>query len=155
MSTIKSIAGLTPRHLRIVDLSVKGLGVKDIAEELGMSSTMVGIVRNSPTFKHEFALRRAFIEEREGEQQVQDDDEVMKTLRDGAKKAAEKLVDHLDSPEDSTSVKSCTEILDRSGYGKKREESVAAVAAIVINSEDSRLIIETLEIDGRYSKKTG
>lgn len=150
------VKSLTPRHLRIVDLSIRGLSHTDIAKELEMSREMVAIVCNSPTFKHEFALRRAVIEEKQADVQVRGDDEVVKTLREGAIAAASKLVGHVDSTDEGISVKSCAEVLDRSGYGRKKEENAASFGpTIIINSEDSRRIVETLEINGNPIEKAG
>lgn len=149
-----TVASLTPRHLRIVDLSIKGLGINEIAEKLEMSRYMVSVVTHSPTFKHEFALRRAVQEDLAANTQVQEDDEVTRTLREGAILAAAKLVDHVGSGDEKVSERSCEAILDRTGYGKQREDVAAAVGpTIIISNEDSRRIIESLELDGQPIKK--
>jgi len=143
------IISLTPRHLKIVDLCVKGWPPKDIASHLGMSNYAISIIMKSPTFKHEFAIRRAIHEERDDGVDIREEDEVTKTLREGARAAAHKLVAHIDSVEDSISVKSCAEVLDRTGYTKKKDEVAAIIApTIIINEKEGKALVESMEMVG-------
>jgi len=122
--------------------------VQRIAETLGMTRTQVSIIVHSPTFKHEYALRRAIVEEREDKKVGEEEDEVLRTLKAGAVNAANKLVHHIDSIEDTISIRSCEAILDRSGYGKKVERGgdVNIGPTIVIGEKEARRIVESIEI---------
>jgi hypothetical protein len=108
---------------------------------------MVSIIVNSPTFKHEFAMRRAIQENIADQRQVDEDDTVEKTLKEGARKAAEKLVGLIDSDEESISVKSCAEVLDRSGHGRVKEAQVPGGPTIIINTDDAKIIQQTIEME--------
>ncbi len=158
MAKDKSIIELTSRHFRILDLRIRGLGISDIARQIGMSRPMVSIIINSPTFKHELAMRRAIQEDMSNQHQVEEDDEVTKTLREGAKKAASKLVGHVSSMDAAISVRSCAEVLDRTGYTKKVEAGAAAAIGptIVISGDDAKVLVETIELRyGKASKTAG
>jgi len=145
---MNTIASLTPRHLKIVDLAVKGWTEKQIAEFLGMGKQQVSIIFNSPTFKHEFAIRRSIFEEKMDKEQSDKEDEVAKLLKEGAIKAARTLVGHIDSADDSISVRSSTEILDRTGYSKKADKQIEVLGpTIVINNKDATRIIESIKLD--------
>jgi len=148
--SIKSdgITSLLPRHFKIVDLAVKGLTAKQIADQLNIGQPQVSVILNSPTFKHEFALRRAMYEEKTTQEQVDGEDEIVKTLKEGARAAAEKLVGHIESPESSISLRSCTEILDRTGYAKKPDQTVINTGAtIILASDDASRIVDSIEMD--------
>ena len=144
------IQSLTPRHLKIVDLAVKGWACQDIAKHLSMNKSAVSVIMKSPTFMHEFALRRAIFEERDCQSTIDEEDEVTKTLREGARRAAEKLVSHIDAIEGSISVKSCAEVLDRTGYIKKGDDKKTIIApTIIINEKDGMKLAESMAmIDG-------
>lgn len=145
MTTGQELKGLSHRHFRIVDLAVKGWSEKAIADYLGMGQRAVTLIFNSPTFRHELAIRRAVHEERDDKKQIAEEDEVAKTLQEGAKHAADKLIGHVDSFDDSISVKSCTEVLDRSGHGKKLEnKNTVVVPTVIINNDDGKLLVESL-----------
>lgn len=139
------IKSLTPRHFKIVDLCVRGWAAIDIAKHLKMTGPSVSVIMNSPTFKHEFALRRAIFEDRDNQSIIDEEDEVTKTLREGARAAAQKLVQHIDSIEESISVKSCAEVLDRTGYIKKGDDKKTIIApTIIINDKDGQKLAETM-----------
>ncbi len=148
MATSIDLATLTPRHFKIVDLALKGWRPVDIAEHLSMSPRQVSTVMNSPTFSHELAIRRSVYEDQTAEETASAEDEVTRVLKEGAVKAADKLVKHIDSIDDSISVKSCAEVLDRSGYGKKRDmTNINVGSTVIINSEDARRIAESIDLD--------
>jgi len=143
----QEINQLTPRHLKIVDLAIKGWAPGKIAKHLQMTPVAISMIMHSPTWEHEFALRRAIHEERDDNKQISDEDEVTRTLRDGAKRAAEKLVAHIDSTEESISVKSAEAVLDRTGYSRVREDKQSIIApTIIINDKDSKVLLETIDM---------
>ena len=143
---------MSARHFKIVDLCVKGFTNKQIASELNMSQCAVSIIVNSPTFKHEFALRRAQRDELTDKEQIAGENEAMVILKEGAVNAAKRLVEHVDSVDETISVRSCAEVLDRTGSCKiiaKPQNTVNSV--IIINEEGAKLLVETMnmESDGR------
>jgi len=149
MSYNMSIEKLTPRHYRILDFAVAGLTSGEIAKNLSMTKAMVSIVMQSPSFQHQFALRRSKLEEKQDEHNANSIDEVKKVLQESAIDAARKMIGHMDSPNENVSLKSATEILDRTGYPKESKiaQSNEAVTQIIINSVDFANLKESLDLD--------
>ncbi len=144
----KAIISMNPRHFKILDYTIEGWTVPRIAEQLSMSRVQVSLVVNSPTFRHEYAIRRSIYEEQRNNEVIKEEDTVTQTLKDGAIEAAKKLVVHIDSPDDSISVRSCAEVLDRAGYHKKVDSAHNQTGPIIIvNTKDAALIVETIEMD--------
>lgn len=147
MAVTQQITSLTLRHYKIVDYAIQGWTPNQISEKLKMSRSMVSVVMNSPTFKHECALRRAIYEDKIDDKTITDEDEVTKALREGAISAAHKLVGHIESTDDKVSVRSCAEVLDRTGYAKKEDTKIAIGPTIIINEKSAKRIIESIELD--------
>lgn len=143
-----AIRALNQRHFRIIDLALLGRTNKDIAQELNMSAAQVSHVLNSPNIEHEFAVRRARIEEQTDEQIVSGEDEVTKALREGAVAAARKLVTAVNSPDEALAVRASGDILDRAGYPKvQKREGGGNQTTLVVGSGDISRLTETLEMD--------
>ena len=149
MSGIEKLNG---RHYKILDLRIEGWKIQQIADHLGMHRNQVSIIVNSPTFEHEFALRRARKEETADAESTSGVDEVKKALQEAALAAANKLVTNLSAP--SASVKEMSHaaeaILDRTGYPKtQRQEGGSSQQIVVIGAEKLEKLTEALEMDGR------
>ncbi len=152
------LKNLNSRHFKIVDLAIKGWSETAIAEQVNMSKRHVCIIMSSPTFKHEFALRRGIHEVIEDETVRNEENEVDAILKDGARAAANKLITHVASDESNISIKACAEVLDRSGYGKQIKQSTGpANPTIIINLEDTQIIRDTIVLDSKIveSKTVG
>ncbi len=144
----KNIRELTPRHYKILDYAVKGTPNKEIAERLSMSQVQVGVIISSPSFQHQFALRRKEYETTLDEHSACEVDEVKNVLKESALKAAQKLIDGIDSKSERTGIKCATEILDRTGYPKETKVGGDTVATqIIINSKDFANLKESLKLD--------
>jgi len=149
MAYNSSIEKLTPRHYRILDFAVAGLTSGEIAKNLSMTKAMVSIVMQSPSFQHQFALRRSKLEDKQDEHNANSVDEVKKVLQDSAIDAAKKMIDHVNSPNENISLKSASEILDRAGYPKESKvaQSNEVATQIIINSVDFANLKESLDLD--------
>jgi len=155
MSYNETVKKLTPRHYRILDLCLTGLTPKQISKELGMSQAQVSIVINSPSFQHQFAIRRASLESVQNEHISSELDAVKETLRKSAKAAADKLIYHMNSPDSKISLKSATEILDRTGYSKEQKlgEDGLLNPEIVVNSTDLTILRESFALDSQKPER--
>lgn len=149
---ISGIEKLNGRHYKILDLRIEGLGIQQIADHLGMHRNQVSIIVNSPTFEHEFALRRARKEETMDSESTAAVDEVQRALQEGALLAAEKLVKTIKSPgaSDRDAGHAAEAILDRTGYPKtQRQEGGGGQQIVVIGADKLEKLTEALEMDGR------
>jgi len=145
-----AIEQLTPRHFKILDYLIDGWTPKRISEKLFITQTQISVIMNSPCFKHQLAMRRALYEERKNEEQVEEEDEVMKLLKESAKMAAEKLKASISNVDAKIAIHASTEVLDRAGYGKvvKSASQTANIGPVLILSvKDANRIIETIELD--------
>lgn len=144
-----SIAKMTPRHYKILDYSIAGLTRSQIAKELGMSFAQVGIIINSPSFQHQFAIRRQKTETTQDEQCATNIDEVKEVLQQSAKSAADKLISGITSTDEKIALKSAVEILDRTGYPKEQKMTgdASANTQILINAVDLTTLKESLDMD--------
>lgn len=57
--SMENIIKLNARHYKILDYCVAGLTVHQIAEKLTVSTRLIELVVNSPSFQHELAIRRS------------------------------------------------------------------------------------------------
>ncbi len=140
------IVSLTPRHLKILDLCLQGWRNKDIAGHLGMGQTQVSVIINSPSFKHEFAMRRHGLEERFDDRTADFIDEATQELKANATNAAQKLVKSLDSQNELIVLKSANDILDRTGHAKVIQEN-KTITNVNISEGDSKRIVDALLLD--------
>jgi hypothetical protein len=148
-----SIRQLNQRHFRILDLAVRGRTNAEIARELQMSEGQVSTVINSPNFQHEFALRRERVTRQADEEMIDAEDEVDKVLREGAIKAARKLIDAVDTGEMPIAVKASSDILDRTGHPKVQvQKGSGSQQTVVISGGDIGRLTESLEMaNGRIA----
>jgi len=144
-----NVQKLTPRHYKILDYCVAGLTTQQIAAKLCMTRTQVGIVISSPSFQHQFGLRRAQLEEIQADVEVAHIDEVRDTLQKSAKDAADKLINCMSSDNENIKLKSATEILDRTGYPKEQKMSGDAgnKTQIIVSKLDMLNLTESLKLD--------
>lgn len=114
-----------------------------------MSRNQVGIIVKSPSFQHQFSIRRANVEEIQDERSVGAIDEVREVLQKSAKLAAERLVDGIGSNNENIAIKSATELLDRSGYPKEQKVSgdKDVGTTIIIEAKQMAVLTESLNLD--------
>lgn len=142
-----SLEKLNPRHFKILDLCVLGWTISDIAKHLGMANSTISTITNSPSFQHEFAIRREKYEEQFDSKSVDNINDVTDALKAGALSAANKLVSSLNSSDAALGLRSATEILDRTGHPKTQRTEGTGPAVVVINSLDASRLSETLNMD--------
>lgn len=112
--TTPKIKAMTPRHRAICRLVSSGVTPGQIAEQYGLTCSRVSAIVNSPLFLAE--LRRL----EEGEELAYGDAQV--ELNSLVPQAIEVFADMLDAPPNpATQLKVATEVLDRTGYGRKLE----------------------------------
>ena len=145
---VSTIEKLTPRHYRILDLCIAGMTPAEISSHLSMSPRQIGIIINSPSFQHQFSIRRKAFESKIDDSSVSAIDEVKSTLQQAARSAADKLVSGISSFDEKIALKSATEILDRTGYPKEQKVSgIDNTTTITINSVDFAALREALALD--------
>ncbi len=145
----KQVLKLMPRHYKILDYAIAGWKPTEIAQEMGMARSQISIVMNSPSFQHQFAIRRREYETVQHEHQSNKIDEVANALKENALAAADKLISGIASPDEKIALKSATELLDRAGYPKEQKVSgdVGAKTQIIVNSVDLNNLKESLDLD--------
>ena len=127
-------------------MTVAGMTCAQIGQSLEMSTRRVQQVVNSSTFQHQFALKREIVEEQDNRAIRDGDDEVVQAFKDNALKAAEKLVDHIDSSSPNISMKASTELLDRAGYAVvKNSVTIDQSHNLVISDESAKLLADVLD----------
>ncbi len=143
----RQIISLNPRHYKILELCLRGFTNKQIADYLGMSAMQISNVINSPSFQHELAIRRSQLETMSNESIVDSLDDVTRFIRDGARQAVQRLVNCVDSPDESIALRASQDVLDRAGYPRvSRVESRSM--SVNLSSADAELIRDTLNIVG-------
>ena len=145
-----TIEKLTPRHYKILDYCIAGYTQQQISSALGMQHRQVGVIINSPSFQHQFALRRKQTELIQDTNNASAIDEVKQSLQLSAKAAADKLISGISSFDEKIALKSATEILDRTGYPKEQKVSGDdSKLQITINSVDFKALKEALQLDSK------
>ncbi len=140
---------LLPRHYRILDLVLDGnLTIKEIAEAVGMTQMGVHVIRRSPTFQHELAMRRKSREESYDETNVRDNLTALDLIHEKTAEAAEKIVDLMGSENESIALKSAVELLDRGGVPKEtRSEQTNKTLVVTLSADDLDRIERTVMLD--------
>lgn len=115
---------LSTKHRTVARYLALGISIQEICQMYGLSLSAWKQIVGTPLFKQEIARIQEKLEDRLVEDSVSDP--VLLKLKVAAGKAADRLVSELDSVgEDSNSssrIKAATSILDRLGYGDKKEE---------------------------------
>jgi len=139
---------LNNRHYKIIDFCLRGFTNRQIAEQLSITDQAVSIIINSPIFKHELALRRSALSEIKDERIAVEEDDVARTLRDGAIKAAAKLVLNTNCGNPGAENSACEAILDRTGYSRvTKQENKSVGVQITITKELADVIRSTLDME--------
>lgn len=110
---------LLPRHFKVLDLALLGLGAKEIAEELEMTPQGVSNILNSPKFQNEIALRRKQQNADIDKTKVTALSRVKEIFEENAEKAANVHVDALEHEDIRVRQTSATAILNRIYDGEK------------------------------------
>ena len=147
MGQATNIQKLTARHFKILDMCVAGINPLEISKQLGMSARQISTIVNSPSFAHQFAVRRESVEKIQAENQSDEIDEVKRVLTESALDAANKLIGGLSSQDEKINLKSAVEILDRTGYPKEQKISgPEAATQVIINTKDLNILQESFNL---------
>ena len=143
------LSKLMPRHYKVLDLMLEGLPFNKIAETVGMTTVQIRNIRNSPTFKHEYAMRKANRDSHKDEMAARVHiDQTRELLTQNTLKAAQTIVNLLDSENPKVQLQSAQDLLDRTNYPKSQKlESENKTAVVVLNKEDVSRIQETMSLD--------
>ena len=149
MSDVTNVRKLTQRHFVILDYALAGMQAVDIAKKLEMSPAQINNILRSPSFQHQFAIRRSSREEQIDSDGILDlKDEVRSTLKANALAAAKKITTLMNCDDSKIALKSATEILDRSGYAKEMPKPAdnSTSVNIVIGDKQAIVINDTLQM---------
>ena len=141
------IKRLLPRHFKMLELKLAGLGNKEIAEALGVTPQNVYAVSRSPIFNAEYQ-RQLEAQNTDSLRQVVTDTEekVKQILLDNAESAATTQATLLDSPDESVRLRASNSILDRV-IGKPQDKSGQPGMGVSINieTEQANLLVTALK----------
>jgi hypothetical protein len=126
---------LPPKHNQMARLIALGFNYKDTAERVGVTPDRVGAIAKSPLFKS--VVRQI---QSELDQSVKT---AQNTLIEAAPKAAEKLINIMDTSKNERLQKECANDILK-GVGATRETRVEGGIHIEINENKMDLIINTL-----------
>lgn len=153
MLLTKGPRNLNTRHLKMVDMKLRGVAVAEIASNLGMSVAQVSIICNSASFQHELSTRQQKVEVITNDKiaEAKADavlamDEVQSSIKRGTIEAVKRVVGLISSEDDSLALKASTEILDRGGYPRVQRNDNRSVV-VSISSVDAKILQETLLMD--------
>lgn len=135
---------LLPRHYKIMDLVLEGMGPAEIADSLDMSRVGIGLIINSPIFQERVAARRVKIEQGHDDLVAVSVSRAMDRLQGSADDAAKVHTDLLESENDSIKQRSASEILDRVGLGKQEQRGNDGIH-VTINAEVAQVLQIALE----------
>ena len=156
---LAQIESLTPRHFKILDYAIEGRTSQDIAKTLGMHFTQVSKIMNSSCFVHQLAIRRKSYEQMHDTKLVDEEDEVMKSLKHAARDAASKIVNKMESEDEKISLRAAESVLDRAGYSKiikdERKGNTNIGPVIILTDKDVTRIVDTIEIENTVGEHNG
>ncbi len=135
---------LAPRHFELLDLSLQGLNGKQISAATGLSYRQVMNLLNSPNFQHQLALRRAKLETTCDEGLLRNANAVQEIIKTQTLSAVNRLVNLLDSDNDSVARQAANDILDRGGYPKVTKTDNTLHQSVLIDEATALLLEQTL-----------
>lgn len=139
---------LTPRAAQIMDFAIQGLTSGQIAKRIDLSHPYICTIMSAPNFQHQLAIRREKLEERIDDKVANATVEAGTVLKEKAVKAAERLVELVDSENDPLALRASESVLDRVGVSKKTDGGIKLNQQIVIvDDKVARRIQETLEME--------
>lgn len=139
-----AIKRLNARHYHILGLFLNGFSIPQVAKEVNMSSVMIKVIYNSPSFQHQLALRQQRRDEIMDNRSVEQEITAKQLLKQSAVDAACRLIEGIDSENDKLAVKCASDILDRTGHERPTSARQSPNVAVVISTPDADLIRESL-----------
>ena len=140
------IQRMLPRHFKIMEMKLAGYTNVDISKTVGLGENAVSYITRSPLFVTEY--NRQLKEQTDNgiaEDRAAFAGKARSILDSATTKAANRLVDLIDSDDESVGLRASGSILDRA-LGKVDNESKGGPSLIVqINSVDALLISNTFK----------
>jgi hypothetical protein len=143
---------LTPRAVKIMDMTILGLKPGQIAKSLGLTVAYVSTIIHAPQFQHQLAQRRDRYEEKFDDEAIRKEQEAADLIKQNARKAAEKVIGLLDSDSEAIQLKAGADIMDRAGLTKQNRTGDISQTNIILDEAAVNLITETLKMDKNPSK---
>jgi DNA-binding transcriptional regulator GbsR (MarR family) len=139
---------LLPRHHKIIELSLLGMTIREIADEVGMSPLGVSNVINSPRFQEELATRRVSHNEAVDNSKVSALSKIKSLIDENAEKAMQVHLDCLEEEDVRVRQSSASTILNKLFEGNKQE--VGSQSSISISGETIQILNVTIQeaVDG-------
>lgn len=103
---------LLPRHFKIIELLLDGHSFSAISRAMGMQSSMIELIAKTPAFQDEFARRRKEIERKSDSVRVEMVALARETIENESLRAAEKLGELVESPNENVARLSAAKLLD-------------------------------------------
>lgn len=141
--TTRVYARLTSDHRMMIEYSLAGKKVTQIAEIMGRAVNNVSMVLNSPLAQAELARRRAELQRTTDDQLASGEVSAQMVLGRAGTKAALVMEDLLDAPDDSIRLQSAKDLLNRT-YGQGASTQSAPV---ILNIESMQVLITALAED--------
>jgi DNA-binding CsgD family transcriptional regulator len=111
---------LMPRHARVLEMSLAGRSNRDIAEELGITAKLVGMIVNNPLAKHDMEKQSREKKEIASEETLRREVNAQAVLSGNATKAAERMVALVDSDNERVALNSAMAVYDRVFSGPEK-----------------------------------
>jgi hypothetical protein len=132
---------LTPRHYKIIELSLLGTPMTQIATECGCAVRTVEFVLRSPVVQHELARRRAKVDAQVDLTYAEHISEAKALVEMASTEAAEKLVSLIHSENENIALKTSLAIIDRT-FGTSKEQQ--QVQNVTVNVSKLDLLIQAM-----------
>jgi DNA-binding CsgD family transcriptional regulator len=147
------ITRLMPRHAKALELCLGGMSNKEIAEKLGMTTKMVGMIVNNPLSKH-------YVEKKTNEQKEIATEEALRrevnaqaVLSGNAIRAANRMVELVDSDNERVALNSAMAVYDRvfSAPGKDGPAITINIEGAIIEKMQA-ILIESMAVPSLVGK---
>ena len=135
-----NIQRMLPRHFRMLDLTLAGLGRKDIAETLGVSVQTVSNVQSSPLFQDELERRKLVVDKNVDEGLANTPIRAKAILDERSVAAAERLGTLIESNDEAVAHRASCSVLNHVLGGEQSK-----IRPVVINAEQFQLLQLSLE----------
>lgn len=145
---------LNPRHFKIIELCLRGITNKQIANDLSMTPNAVSIITSSPNFQREYAIQKTILDEKkidniavESSTAVKNADTVKAKLVEATHAAVEKLTTLVNSEDETLAMKASLEVLDRGGHPKSTKVENVETFHISLSDEAADRLAKALLLD--------
>ena len=148
-----NLKSLNPRHYKIIELTLRGLTVGQIATELSMTTQAITIVTHSPNFQHEYAMQKTIVDSKKHDDiatehsDVAPEEVVNSKLREATLIAVDKLTEAMESDDESLALKATLETLDRGGHPRSVKTENVETLHVSLSNEAAQRIADAITLD--------